>query len=111
MKLRCSICKKWRELYDFHRSDKDHRGRVYGVAYVCADCIAEYGANYREVLSARSDSEMAKDMPERKLCPDCGVDLPAAAFGLCRAKRTGLQTYCREHQNERSAVARARYRR
>lgn len=49
-------------------------------------------------------------MPELKHCPHCELDLPLSEFGVCKARKDGLNLYCRKSINIKIAAQRQRVR-
>jgi len=45
-------------------------------------------------------------VPELKRCPRCEVSLPLSEFGVCRARKDGLNLYCKRCIRQKIAISR-----
>jgi DNA-binding HxlR family transcriptional regulator len=51
--------------------------------------------------------ELETTPPARKRCPRCEESLPLSEFGICRARKDGLNLYCKACIREKTAIVRA----
>ena len=81
---RCSYCKEYKPLSEFHKD----RNKKYGVGYVCKECMKTYKAKYKPVTE--------------KYCSVCHELKPASEYTPHLHVASRLSPRCKQCQNATS---------
>lgn len=95
----CSKCGEEKPAIEFH-ADKSKKD---GLCSCCKTCNAASGAASR---AARKKAYADTIIPAAKVCPMCDKDKPASEFHSNRARKDGLETYCKACRAARAAAYR-----
>src|SRR5205814_7267480 len=73
------------------------------AASCCHKSVFRSGVSGAEKMAPLSDVSIV----ELKTCPRCEESLPLSEFGICRARKDGLNLYCKRCIRQKIALSRA----
>lgn len=88
----CTICGVVKPMSEFSKGNA-----LGGYKSYCKACQSQSNKDYAARNKARE-----REAPVEKRCPACERTLPGTAFYVAKRTSDGLQTYCKECQNQKN---------
>lgn len=94
---KCSSCFQEKLFSEFNTNNKSHDG----LQPYCRPCHSAY---YKAYNASMKDAQ-AKEIPQSKVCRDCGLDKPISQFGFRAVSPDKHNIYCKPCWRQRSYKA------
>lgn len=99
---RCTLCGRDVPLADYYGKKVETKRKFP----YCPPCARDH-ANLRFAMkSSAKASEVLREAETLINCPECGKDLPEAAFGVVQARKSGRNLYCKSCIRKKSVESR-----